>query len=198
MSAHACGRRANVARAPAALCAAALLALVPSAAADTPATPPVPDAALASVPASQQGTPVVSKPLASATLEQCATANAPQTERSATFAGEMTAIPGTAHMALRIDLEELGPGETRYRIVSAPSLGTWQRSNPGVKNFTHIQQVTNLSAPAFYRADIRFRWVTARGRMLKTEELHTASCEQPAASSTGGANLGTPTASASG
>jgi hypothetical protein len=126
----------------------------------------------------------LSKAIASATLEQCATAAAPQTERSATFTGEMTATADTARMELRIDVEELAAGQTRYRTVSAPGLGVWQRSNPGVKDYTHIQQVTNLSAPAVYRGAIRFHWLNAKGRVIKGEELHTASCEQPATPST--------------
>jgi hypothetical protein len=126
------------------------------------------------------------KPIASATLTQCATATIPQTERSATFAGEMTAIPGSARMQMRIDLEERIPGETQYRMVSAPALGVWHASTPGVKVFTHIQQVTNLSAPAFYRGIVRFRWVNARGRTIKAEQLRTARCEQPAPPSTTG------------
>ena len=42
-----------------------------------------------------------------------------QTERSATFAGEMTAIPGTARMAMRIDMQERLPGEALFH-TSAP------------------------------------------------------------------------------
>ncbi len=114
----------------------------------------------------------------SATLEQCATALA-QTERSATFAGEMTVIPGTARMEIRIDIEERIPGEAQYRTVSAPGLGVWRGSAPGVKTYTHIQQVTNLSAPASYRAAVRFRWLNAKGRVIRAEELRTPRCEQP-------------------
>ncbi len=133
-------------------------------------------------PAAMGGTATASSTqLASATLEQCATATIPQTERSATFAGEMTAIPGTVRMEMRVDLQERGLEEQLYRTVSAPGLGVWHSSAPGVKAFTHIQQVTNLSAPAFYRGVVRFRWLGARGRPLKAEELRTARCEQPAA-----------------
>ena len=123
---------------------------------------------------------VSATPIASATLEQCATATIPQTERSATFAGEMTAVAGTARMEMRIDLEERALGELAFRTVSAPGLGVWHSSTAGVKVFAHIQQVTNLSAPAFYRAAVRFRWLNAKGRVLKSEELRTARCEQPA------------------
>jgi hypothetical protein len=117
---------------------------------------------------------------ASATLQQCATATIPQTERAASFAGEMTAIPGTARMEIRVELEERTAGELLYRTVAATGLGVWHSSAAGVKIFTHIQQVTNLSAPAFYRGVLRFRWLSARGRLLKAAVLRTASCEQPA------------------
>lgn len=129
------------------------------------------------------------KAIASATLEQCVAAIA-QTERLATFAGEMTAISGTARMEMSIGVAERIPGEVHYRAVSAPGLGTWRSSDPGVKVYTHIQQVTNLSAPAFYRGAVRFRWLNARGRVIKFEELHTARCEQPAPPTTTGSSTG--------
>jgi hypothetical protein len=133
-----------------------------------------------------QSAPPTSKANASATLQQCATATIPQTERSATFAGEMTAIPGTAHMQMRIELEERALGEATYRTVTAPGLGVWHSSAAGVKIFAHIQQVTNLSAPAVYRGAVRFRWLNAKGRPIKTQELRTARCEQPAPPSSTG------------
>jgi hypothetical protein len=132
---------------------------------------------------SGQSPPLGGKTSASATLQQCATATVPQTERSATFAGEMAAIAGSARMQIRIDLEERALGETSFRTVNATGLGVWHSSTPGVKIFAHIEQVTNLSAPAVYRGALRFRWLNAKGRPIKTQELRTARCEQPAAPS---------------
>jgi hypothetical protein len=132
----------------------------------------------------QSGAPI-GKADASATLEQCATATIPQTERSATFAAEMTAIPGSARMQLRIDLQERAPGEALYRTVTAPGLGVWHSSAAGVKVFGHIEQVTDLSAPAVYRGAVRFRWLSAKGRPIKIAELRTAHCEQPASPAPG-------------
>jgi hypothetical protein len=123
------------------------------------------------------------KPTASATLEQCIGAVS-QTERSATFAGEMTAIPGSAHLEMRIDVLERRPEEATFHTVSAPGLGVWRSSAPGVKAYRYLKQVTNLSAPAFYRAGVRFRWLNAKGRLMKAEELRTPRCEQPAEPST--------------
>lgn len=125
------------------------------------------------------GTPSSDKGEATATLEQCATASAPQSERAATFAGEMTATSASTRMQLRIALQERAPGAMHYRTVTAPNLGVWQSSDAGVKVFTHIEQVTDLSAPADYRGAIEFRWLDARGHVLKFEELHTAGCVQP-------------------
>jgi hypothetical protein len=142
-----------------------------------------------------QTTVPAGKTLASATLQQCATATIPQTERAATFAGEMTAIAGTARMEIRIDLEERGPEELLFHMVSASGLGVWHSSGSGVKIFAHIQQVTNLSAPALYRGDLRFRWLNDKNRPIKSEELHTARCEQPASPATSTAPTSTPPAS---
>jgi len=119
---------------------------------------------------------------ASATLEGCVT-SAMQSERSATFAGEMTAVPGAARMQISIELLERMPGEELYHLVSAPGLGTWRSSATGVKIYTYIKQVTDLGAPAFYRGEVRFRWLNAKDRQIKVAQLRTTRCEQPAAPS---------------
>jgi hypothetical protein len=116
----------------------------------------------------------------SATLEQCQTALA-QTERSVTFAGEMAGIPGTARMQMRIDVEERLPDDTRFHTVHAPGLGVWRSSAPAVKSYKYLKQVTNLSAPAYYRAAVRFRWLNADERLIKALERRTPVCYQPAA-----------------
>lgn len=123
----------------------------------------------------------------SATLEQCTTSTE-QAERSATFAGEMTAIPGTAKMEMRIDVLERLPHEAEYHAVVAPSLGGWRMAAPGVKSYRYLRQVTNLSAPASYRGEIRFRWLNAKGKLIKALELRTPRCLQP--QSPGGQSTG--------
>jgi hypothetical protein len=120
------------------------------------------------------------KPPAAALLEQCVTAVS-QTERSATFTGEMTAVPGTARMQMRIEVLERPEHETVFHAVSYPGLGSWLRASPGVKTYRNLDRVTDLSAPAAYRAAIHFRWLNARGRVIKALELRTPRCEQPAA-----------------
>lgn len=129
------------------------------------------------------GQPVGAGPVPSvaATLAQCVSAtSAPQSERSATFSGEMTALPDSVRMAMRIDLQERLPGEELFHTVSAPGLGVWRSSEKKVKVYKSLQQVTNLSSPAVYRAVISFRWLNAKGHVTRHTERFTRRCAQPA------------------
>jgi hypothetical protein len=132
-------------------------------------------AAPAAVPVAANG-----KPIASAGIEQCVT-SVVQAQRSATFVGEMTAVPGTVRMQMRIDVLERGAGEAHFHAVTYPGLGQWLRSSPGVKTFRNLSKVTDLSAPASYRGGVHFRWLGARGRLLRTLYLRSPRCQQPAA-----------------
>jgi hypothetical protein len=134
--------------------------------------------ALARPSASTTTTAPAAKPSAAATLEQCVTASE-QTERSATFAGEMNAVPGSAKMEMRIDVLERMPKELVFHIVTAPGLGVWRVAAPGVKSYKYLKEITNLAAPASYRAVVRFRWLNSRGRLIKSIELRTPRCLQP-------------------
>jgi hypothetical protein len=131
------------------------------------------------------------KPSFSATLESCVMAAEPS-ERTATFAGEMAAIPGTAKMQMRIDVLERTPVETAFHTVTAPGLGVWRTAAPGVKTYKYLKEVTNLAAPAYYRAAVRFRWLNAKGRLIKAQETRTPRCLQtvpPAEVHSGGETL---------
>jgi hypothetical protein len=114
----------------------------------------------------------------SVALEQCATSTV-QAERSATFTAQMTATSATQRMGMRIELQQRPRGEVVFHTVIAPGLGVWHSSEPGVKIYKYVKQVTNLAAPAAYRAVVRFRWLGEKGRVLKRAELHTPRCPQP-------------------
>jgi hypothetical protein len=139
------------------------------------------------VPQLSAGTPTGS--VVSATVEECATTGA-QTERAATFTGEMTAVTGTARMAMRIDVEQRVLGEETFHTVSAPGLGVWRSADAKVKVYKYLKQVTNLSMPASYRGLVRFRWLNAKGRVIKRAERLTPRCLQPALSETTETNPG--------
>jgi hypothetical protein len=117
----------------------------------------------------------------SATLEQCVT-SAVAMQRSVTFTGQMVATPGVQRMAMRIGLLEHNAGQPGYHQVTAPGLGVWRGSEAGVKIYRYVKQITNLSAPAVYRAVVHFRWIGEKGHVLKRAELRTARCAQPVVS----------------
>jgi hypothetical protein len=116
-------------------------------------------------------------------LEQCLGAGA-QAERSATFVAQMVATVATQKMAVKIQLEERMRGEAEYHGVLAPGFGIWRSAEPGVKIYKYVKQVTNLTAPAAYRAVVHFRWVGDRGRTLKRAEARSARCFEPVSPAT--------------
>jgi hypothetical protein len=112
------------------------------------------------------------------TLEQCTTSTV-QAERFATFTAQMTATSATQRMGMRIELQQRMRGEPDFHTVIAPGFGVWHPSEPGVKIYKYVKQVTNLAAPAAYRAVVRFRWLGGKGHVLKRAELHTPRCLEP-------------------
>ena len=133
----------------------------------------------AGVPLASGAAQTAASPSVSATLTQCVT-SVTQAERSATYAGEMSAIPGTVRMAMRIDVEERIPHEAQFRAVVAPGAGAWRTSETKVKIFKYLKQVTDLSAPARYRATVHFRWLNAHGATIHRATRTTKACAQPA------------------
>jgi len=110
-------------------------------------------------------------------LESCVSGEA-QSESYATFAGQISALKGSVQMAIRIDIEERVHGESSFHRVQASGLGVWRLSEPGVKIFRDVKQVTNLASPAAYRALVRFHWLDAEGHVLWRARKHTAVCRQ--------------------
>jgi hypothetical protein len=119
-----------------------------------------------------------STPAYSATVEQCVISTV-QSERSATFTAQMVATGATQRMQIKIELQQRMRGETEYHTIVAPALGVWRGSEPGVRIDKYVQQVTDLTAPAAYRALVQFRWLGDHGHVLKRAELHTMHCLQP-------------------
>lgn len=113
----------------------------------------------------------------SASLVDCHAA-VEQAGRSASFQGAMTAVAHTQRMAIRIDLQERVSSVPGFRTVSAPGLGVWRRSAPGVKIYRYVKQVTNLPAPAAFRAVVRFRWLGAGDIVIRRSTRRTETCIQ--------------------
>lgn len=115
---------------------------------------------------------------ATATVEECLPAIA-QTDRSVTFSGQMVAVAGTERMTMRVDLQEKAPGDNSFHAVSAPGLGVWRRSANGVKIYKYLKEITNLPAPAVFRAVVGFRWINEDGHLIRHELRRTSTCVQP-------------------
>ena len=111
-------------------------------------------------------------------IEQCVTSTV-QLERSATFTAQMNATTTTQKMAMRLELQQRQRGESEFHTLVAPGFGVWRVSEPGVKIYKYVKQVTNLDAPAAYRVLVRFRWIGEAGHLLKHDELHTPRCVEP-------------------
>ncbi len=84
-------------------------------------------------------------------------------------------------MEMRIEVLERRPAKLLFHAVIAPGLGVWRTAAPGVKTYRYLKEVTNLGAPAAYRAAVRFRWLNAKGKLIKSLEMRTPRCLQPAA-----------------
>lgn len=123
-------------------------------------------------------TPPTVLPAYSATVEQCASSTV-QAERSATFTAQMTATADTQRMGVRFELQQRLRGESEFHTVLAPGLDAWHSSEVGVQIYKYVKQVTNLDAPAAYRAVVHFRWLGEKGRVLKRAESRTSRCIQP-------------------
>jgi hypothetical protein len=117
-------------------------------------------------------------PALTAAVEQCVP-SAEQAERSATFTAQMSAVEGAQRMAIQFEVQERSPAATAWSTVVDPGLSNWRQSEPGVKIFKYVKQVTNLAAPADFRAVVRYRWFDGKGHVFKHAMRHTPVCIEP-------------------
>jgi hypothetical protein len=97
--------------------------------------------------------------------------------RYATFAAQMTAIPASATMGIRFDLEARTPPDPGFHpVTGVPGFGGWTSSAPGVGIFGYSQEVSSLTAPAAYRVTVSFRWLGPRRRVLRRAHRVTPAC----------------------
>jgi CARDB len=129
-----------------------------------------------SLPAAAQG----QAPPLRAKLAACQSGPA-ASQRTASFVGSMPAVAGTKRMWMRFDLYVRLPPATSYTRVKVPKLGVWQKSAPGkvASGFVFTQRVQALVAPASYKAQVRFRWYDAAGKLLRSATRYSSTCRQP-------------------
>lgn len=124
------------------------------------------------------GTTAPAKPPLSAKLVQCTT-GPDASDRAAVFTGSMPQIAHGQRMWMRFDLYERTPRLSRWTHVGVPTWARWERSQVGVPGFIYTKRVEGLDGPASYRVRVRFRWYSARGRLLRATQRTTAACRQP-------------------
>lgn len=133
---------------------------------------------LAAAPSADAAAERQASPKLAAETQTCRTGATPD-ERFAVFSASMPSRDGAARMAIRFDLEIREPGDKRYARVKAPKFGRWHRSSSGRRGFIYSKRVDGLTAPATYRALVRFRWYDADGRAIRTVRRRTKVCRQP-------------------
>ena len=100
-------------------------------------------------------------------------------ERSASFTGDMRAIPGAERLQVRFVLQARTEDEPDWTTVTAPGFGGWNSSAPGIGRYVYTKTVEDLLAPASYRAQMHFRWQSATGRTLLRARRTSKTCRQP-------------------
>ncbi len=115
--------------------------------------------------------------LQSVALEQCVTAPS-ASARLVSFAAEIHALRRASRMSIQIDLQERLPGE-RFKTVKGPGIGLWRAAVPGVAAFQSTRTLSNLTAPAKYRALVYFRWSNKAGRTIRHESAYSGVCDEP-------------------
>jgi hypothetical protein len=100
-------------------------------------------------------------------------------DRAAVFEGQMRTLRAAARMQMRFTLQARTPESARWGAVSAPGFGTWVSSAPGTSRYVYTKRVEGLLAPASYRVQLRFRWLSADGRTLASVRRSSRACRQP-------------------
>ena len=113
-----------------------------------------------------------------AKVSDCTT-GALDAERAAAFTASMPASSQTRRMQMRFLLtQRTGPGPKGvYKKLSVPGWGGWEKSDPGRQGFVFTKRIEALTAPAAYRAVVTFRWLDAKGHVLRTTSRTSAACE---------------------
>jgi hypothetical protein len=118
------------------------------------------------------------KPRASVVLTGCQTAVDPEL-RMAAFEARARRVDGADRMQMRFTLHERGSAVPRWSALSAEGWDAWVTSDPGVAEYRYTREIGRLSAPAGYRAVVRFRWLDAQGVVLARRRAVSAACRQP-------------------
>ena len=99
-------------------------------------------------------------------------------ERSASFQGDMRAFGRAVGLSMRFTLQARDADEG-WAPVDAEGFDVWLTAEPGVSRYVYDKAVDGLAPGADYRAVVRFRWRSAKGRVVAREVRHSRPCRQP-------------------
>src|SRR3954469_18371364 len=109
-------------------------------------------------------------------VRSCETGDTPK-HRAATFYARMYAVKGTNTMAMRFTLVNKA-GDGPPTVVDNPSLAQWRKSRPKVARFGYSQSVEGLEPGGVYAVQVQFRWLDARGKVIRSVKRTSKSCRQ--------------------
>jgi CARDB len=118
------------------------------------------------------------KPSARALVSACER-GLEEADRAAAFEGQMRKVAGASRMQMRFTLQARTPDTGKWAALSAPGFGAWVTSATSTSRYVYTKRVEGLLAPASYRVLLRFRWLDARGDVIRRAKDYSASCRQP-------------------
>jgi hypothetical protein len=113
-----------------------------------------------------------------ASLKSCSTTG--EAGRSAVFSATMPAVARASRIQMRFNLfSRPDIGGLWSPVSGAPTFGTWDSAAPGAGGLKVTKQVNGLRLGRAYRATVRFRWLAASGKAIKTVVRASHACVQP-------------------
>jgi CARDB protein len=100
-------------------------------------------------------------------------------DRAAEFEARMGQVENAAKMKMRFTLQARKAGKKAYRRVAAPGFSDWTTADPGTSRYAFTRRVEGLLGPARYRAMVRFKWLDAHGKVIRSARRFSKSCRQP-------------------
>ena len=100
-------------------------------------------------------------------------------DRAAEFEARMGEVVGAERLKMRFTLQAQKPGRRSYHRVAAPGFSDWTTADPGTSRYVFTRRVEGLVGPARYRAMVRFRWLDADGRTIRSTRRYSRACRQP-------------------
>jgi CARDB len=102
-----------------------------------------------------------------------------QASRSLTVDASMRSLQNGDRMQLRFELFRKAKGNTRYRKLAGPGLGTWNPATPGVDRFRFRKPIQNLPAASTYYVKVTYRWLDEHDVAYARTVRLTGVCFQP-------------------